>query len=375
MAASIGHLFDHTCLLTQLSNEFTRRASVATTDPPKINVQYFYCSDLPIDDPLSPVPPPSSNPANKSPRVPPRPFSVHDNIALENAWEKLHKPARLKNGTPGSRSDKTDISAKHREHIAQVVRDAHEKQVLGSGRRNSQGFEALETVPENRNDMMYKALGSDTHPAGFGIEHRPPSPDLTLSDDPLHIPFDETMPITSDEIGSDEFESGVVSKKRSWSPFRRRDKLEAPKERDEAVPIEPPSPTKQKTGDVNLSSSLPERNTSGTPFLRIPSRVRRSRSRSPDPPQSAPGLIQADGAQSTGDFHPKRSSPLRPTFRRSSSDQSSEDEEGGSTFDDGSQRHSLHPNQSKSKVPEESHVAVGMLRLHMVHMPALKVSS
>ncbi|CAF9940783.1 MAG: hypothetical protein ALECFALPRED_008859 [Alectoria fallacina] len=376
MAASIGHTFSPSCMLYQASNEFTRRASIASTDPPKISAQYFYCSALPIDDPLSPVPPPSSNPANKSSKVPPRPFSVHDSIALEDAWLKLQKPVRSKKDAPGSKLNTTNVSPKNQEHIAQMVRDAHEKQVLEPGTTNSQGFEALDATPENTNDMINRAIGNPTHPAGLGREHRLASPDLTLCDDPWHIPFDETMPVSSEEIGNDEFESGIVKKKRSWSPFRRRDELKKPKERDDAVPTGSPSPGKQNGGEVNFSSSLSGRDTSGTPFLRIPSRGRgsrsRPRSRSPDPPHSTAELRQADGSQSPEDYHPKKSSSLRPTFPRSSSTHSSDDEDG-SRLDNGSRRHSSRRKQPKIQVPEEAYVAVGMLRLHVVHMPSLKM--
>lgn len=378
MAASIGHTYSPSCLLQQASNEFTRRASVVSNDPPKLSAQYFYCSSLPIDDPLSPVPPPSSNPANKSSKVPPRPFSVHDNFALEDAWLKFQKPVRSKKDAPESRFNTTNVSPRNQKHIAQIVRDAHEKQAVDPGKINSQGFEALDAMPKNRNDMINRAMGNATHPAGLGKEHRPASPDLTLCDDPEHIPFDETMPISSEEIGNDEFESGIVKKKRSWSPFRRRDKFEKPKERDEAVPAKPPSPGTQNAGEENFSSSLPGRDTSGTPFLRIPSRIRgsrsRLRSRSPEPPHTAPELGQADGAQSSESYHPKKSSPLRPPFKRSNSSHSSDDEDG-SRSSIGSRRHSRRRKNPRVQVPEEAHVAVGMLRLHVVHMPSLKVGT
>ena len=378
MAASIGHTYSPSCMLHQTSNEFTRRASVASTDPPKISAQYFYCSALPIDDPLSPVPPPSSNPANNSSKVPPRPFSVHDNIALEDAWLKLQKPVRPKKDAPGSRWNTTNVSPRNQEHIAQIIRDAHEKQALEPGKTNSQGFEALEAMPENRNDMINRAIGNATHPAGLGKEHRPVTQDLTLCDDPEHIPFDETMPLSSEEIDNDEFESGIVKKKRSWSPFRRRAKFEKPKEREDALPTEPPPPGTQHGGEVSFSSSLPGRDTSGTPFIRIPSRLRRSRSRprsrTPEPPRSAPELGQADGAQSPDNYHPKKSSPLRPTFQRSRSSRSSDDDDASNLNTD-SRRHSPRGKKPEVQVAEEGHVAVGMLRLHVVHMPSLKVNT
>lgn len=383
MHAPVGHTFTGACMLHQASNEFTRRASVASTDPPPISVQYFYCSSLPIDDPLAPVPPPSSNPTNKSAKLSPRPFSVHDNIALEERWLRLWKPARSKNTTPGSRSSSRKGSLNHQEHVMQVLRDTYEKQIHEPAPTNSQGFEALEVEVEDRNDIINKAIGNATHPAGLGKEHRlvasPDCPDLTLSDNPEHIPFDGTMPISSEEIGNEEFESGIVKKKRSWSPFRHREKVGKPKEGDDALQPEPLSPGIQNAGDVNLSSSLPGRDTSGTPFLRIPSRIRssrsRQRSRSPETLQSELGSTQADGAQSPEKYHPKTPSPLRPDFQRSNFSHSSDEEEGGSRSGTGSRRHSLRPKQPETQTGHLAHVAVGMLRLHMVHMPSLKVDT
>ena len=383
MTMSIGHTYNASCMLHQASNEFTRRASIrvssiASNDPPRISPQYFYCSALPIDDPLSPVPPPSSNPVNKSSKVPPRPFSVHDNIALEDAWLKFQNPVRSKKDAPDPVFGITNVSSRDQEHIAQIVRDTHEKPAVEPGKTNAQGFEALEAMPANRNDMINKAIGNATHPTGLGREHRQASPDLTLCDDPVHIPFDETMPVSSEEIGNDEFESGIAKRKRSWSPFRRKDKFEKSKERDTAVPAKPLSPGTQNAGEVTLGSSLSGRDTSGTPFLRISSRIRgsrsRLRSRSPEPPHSTPEIGQADGAQSPGDYLPRTSSPLRPTFQTSNSSHSSDDQDG-SRPNSASLKHSRRRKKQKIQVPEEAHVAVGMLRLHVVHMPSLKVGN
>ena len=410
-------------MLHQASNEFTRRASVASTDPPPISVQYFYCSNLPIDDPLVPVPPVLSNPANSTTKVPPRPFSVHDNIALEDGWLRFQKRVRSKNNAPGAKISGPEVSPRIQEQILQVIKDSQEKQMREAGQTNSRGFEALEPVPETTSDMIGKAIGNAPHPVGLGKEHRllspdstvhdepkyipvglgkehrpsspdstvhdepkyipvglgkehrPSSPDLTLCDEPSHIPFDDTMPVTAEEIGNDEFETGIVKKKRSWSPFRHRERVENPNQRDDTVQPVPPSPVRQNAGDVSLSSSLPGRDTSGTPFLRIPSRLRRSRSRSPDSLQPAQALGQADGTQSPQDYQPKTSSPLRPVLHRSSSSHSGEDEDNGPTLGTSSRRHSLRPKSPMAQVPKETKVAVGMLRLHVVRMPSMKVGT
>lgn len=63
------------------------RLSVATTTRgetiPSLRAGWFYTSPLPIDDPLSAVPPPSGS---ESVRHPPRPFSPYDSGGLEEAW-------------------------------------------------------------------------------------------------------------------------------------------------------------------------------------------------------------------------------------------------------------------------------------------------
>ena len=52
--------------------------------PPPVKAQFFYVSSLPIDDPLSPLPPIQTDRAHKHP---PQPFSTRDNAALEEAWQ------------------------------------------------------------------------------------------------------------------------------------------------------------------------------------------------------------------------------------------------------------------------------------------------
>jgi hypothetical protein len=57
-------------------------------EPPLIRPQFFYVSALPIDDPLSPIPPQSDS---KTSNPFPQPFSARDNAALEEAWQAIHE--------------------------------------------------------------------------------------------------------------------------------------------------------------------------------------------------------------------------------------------------------------------------------------------
>lgn len=88
MAAQL-HSYGPNCLLYEPSEQKPTNTNVISATPPKIRAQYFYISPLPIDDPLTAVPTPTGPPDLS--KLPPRPFSVHDNIALEKAWKELRK--------------------------------------------------------------------------------------------------------------------------------------------------------------------------------------------------------------------------------------------------------------------------------------------
>ncbi|KAL4932920.1 DDHD family phospholipase [Aspergillus undulatus] len=87
------HTYGPTCLLADDDpNPSTWHTSI---QPPPPRPQFFYVSSLPIDDPLSSLPPPASGQAVDA-RVPPQPFSVRDNIALEEAWLSIKRGNKLK---------------------------------------------------------------------------------------------------------------------------------------------------------------------------------------------------------------------------------------------------------------------------------------
>lgn len=59
---------------------------------PPLNSQFFYASQIGIDDPLSAVPIPGAK--SKTTDHPPRPFSAYDNSALEEAWMSFSKAGK-----------------------------------------------------------------------------------------------------------------------------------------------------------------------------------------------------------------------------------------------------------------------------------------
>lgn len=94
------HTYGTSCLLAD--DDPNPSAWHSLPHPPRPRAQFFYVSSLPIDDPLSSLPPPPSGQSQLDDRVPPQPFSVRDHIALEEAWlsikreEKSKKPEKQK---------------------------------------------------------------------------------------------------------------------------------------------------------------------------------------------------------------------------------------------------------------------------------------
>ncbi|KPI39169.1 putative phospholipase [Cyphellophora attinorum] len=84
MTERLSHSYGPTCAFYDAQPR--KDASSPETDSvPPVKAQFFYVSALPIDDPLSPLPPIS----DKSSEHEPQPFSVRDNAALEEAWQGL----------------------------------------------------------------------------------------------------------------------------------------------------------------------------------------------------------------------------------------------------------------------------------------------
>lgn len=91
------HSFGPTCAF---HDDDSDQALPHDAETPPVKAQFFYVSSLPIDDPLSPLPP---VPAEKSQSQPPQPFSARDTAALEEAWQGLHHRAHIQDVRPSSR--------------------------------------------------------------------------------------------------------------------------------------------------------------------------------------------------------------------------------------------------------------------------------
>src|SRR5467141_4718614 len=82
------HTYGSTCLRFTKTDDFSALKSSST--PPKVQAQFFYTSSLPIDHPLTPIPPLSGGSSSAQTKST-LPFSARDNVALEESWKALRE--------------------------------------------------------------------------------------------------------------------------------------------------------------------------------------------------------------------------------------------------------------------------------------------
>lgn len=401
---SIGHSYGPTCSLYVESNTFTRRASSISDAPPKIRAQFFYASALPIDDPLSPLPPPSTSSSSTPSKVPPRPFSVRDNAALEEAWQGLQlsegndHPDKYRQEQMLAK--RKEVREENTEQPEVITKDypSDEKVHVESSNEVERKSGSLANIIKSLSKEKEKSQPSLGVSAGAGnlkekeksklsnVEtvsqlsstisgtkdesNKQKEPHLLLCDDPDHIPSDTAIPINSEELTIAESESGLsrARSKRHRSPFHREVKVGQADDGNNSKSDKEQSPPQRKSTETQYGSSPSDRNTTGTPFLRAPSRRRRSISSARES-----GVSQTDGA-AAGSEDDRSGRPLtRPMFRRFRSDQSeSHDPDGGSRARSKSPNHNFL-SRHKEKESRKAYVPVDISRLHLVEMPDLQV--
>ena len=388
--ANIGHTYDASCMLHTDLNVFNRRTSQILIGPPPIKAHYFYCSSLPIDDPLLPVPPPTTS-STRSARIPPRPFSVHDNRALEEAWLKIHKPFKSIESPKRPLEDyplreplSKDGDSKIHETVTNIFKGAQEK--YGSRKTRVQGevehqslpsgsFSPAKTQAEPAQSVYRRRTGStgeidpltpSTPKQSRFKEHSTTQTDLP--NDFERAPLSQVSPVTAEEIDQWEVQAGLRSeRRRSRSPFRRNERQEGSPDvnletgSDLEGAKEQVSGTAPNQQNIEYGSSPTERSTTGTPFVRIASRLSRSRSRSrPRRPSIEIGSPPPVEHAMDGGTDNTSSSPSRATLqRRPRADHLRRDPEAS--------------DYAASKNVQETKVSVGVSRLHVVELPLLKV--
>ncbi|WPH04512.1 Hypothetical protein R9X50_00740400 [Acrodontium crateriforme] len=99
--------------MTGVANQYVRHVLRPSEAPPPIEARFFYASPLPIDDPLSPLPPPASG-GQDSAKFPPKPFSLYDNVALDKAWHELRQKILEYNEERGEKTAVKDEDSRPR---------------------------------------------------------------------------------------------------------------------------------------------------------------------------------------------------------------------------------------------------------------------
>lgn len=132
-------------------NKFRRAVQQSDDRPPPIDARFFFTSPYAIDDPLSPLPPPLTA-ASPAFRQEPRPFSVYDNTALEEAWTKLRKEIQKVNGKDAQDQpllQKAVAELKSRERPIVVGRDIPTPQSRDSRTRGRSGTVERTSTPSS----------------------------------------------------------------------------------------------------------------------------------------------------------------------------------------------------------------------------------
>ncbi|KAK5217398.1 hypothetical protein LTR47_010610 [Exophiala xenobiotica] len=281
----------------------------ATTDgsnPPRVKAQFFYVSALPIDDPLSPLPPLS---ADRATDFPPKPFSMRDNAALEEAWQAFQ------HGGNGS------------------VRDGGEDTKANLAR----GIISFPDFRDSSGSSIQRTNAPDQGKSGIRTgragKQKQAEGEVTLDQVPSDLTKD-CKPVDAQELQDNPDPQGVVQDgskhKRHFSPFRHRHK-DGKASRDSS-----PKPVKIDEAQAAQSQSTAAFNSdiSGRPFARAPS-----------------GRNISSAFNSTAVYAP--------------SDESDVDSR------DKSRSRSASRGRRKVKEQEKVFVPVGVSRLHLVEMPDL----
>lgn len=104
------------------TNQYIRHVLHHTDPPPPINARFFYSSAIPIDDPLSPLPPPATNDSTWA-KQPPKPFSEYDNTALDKAWHELRRKILQYNEERGEKGGSQEGSRVRAGTSSSIARD------------------------------------------------------------------------------------------------------------------------------------------------------------------------------------------------------------------------------------------------------------
>ena len=270
---------------------------------------------------------------------------------------ELHKVQRAVTSLGGTSPNQTAV-----ENLTKIIKSAHEKRYA---KLNSEKNSSYHDHNAEKKDGLTDPPSAGTNSA-YTCDHEyrdAGDPHLTLCDNPDHIPFDSAMPVGTDEIGNEEFESGLP-RKRIRGPFHRREKSLKSKASEVTIPPRSPVGRSRKSSEPTFGGSPSERDTTGTPFLRVPDRLRRSHSKSSNRKRRT---SQTDGAESP--YEEEIAEDYQPH------DPASQEPKVDIPGDPMRISQDLRYSRLQEKKAASLLVPVGVSRLHMVEMPALTVGT
>lgn len=340
------HTYGPTCLLVDEEPELSSLYALST--PPEIRSHFFYVSSLPIDDPLAPLPPPTSGQASEDERTPPKPFSARDNLALEKSWQELGKARESQQvgqsgPLPESPTARSGIAVPGQGSTSDVER-RRKLAVRGDASLSSTGSTPSEqpSLPDELPSRSFKSRSG--HP-GTSADARPENY------------AERRLMVSSIE---DDVKDGNPSRS-TGSAYRKRDRSTSVN-KSLSTKRRSSSPVDHDTEDVHHESVSVRANRSrdasisGSPFIRAP--VSQSHSPFGRSVESLPPRdVSHEGPELRVPVTPRsvpKPSGLRTTMSLEglSQDLTREEESG---------------EDSQIKIP------VGASRLHLVELPNLKV--
>ncbi|KZF19394.1 hypothetical protein L228DRAFT_250991 [Xylona heveae TC161] len=312
--ATHQHTYGPSCLLSGPTHQAAKGSFGSPESPPAVRAQFFYTSPLPIDDPLSPVPSPSGT---STATYAPRPYSAYDNKALEEKWAELLQNSQNEPGP--SRRDTASRGGRRRSSLLSnpPSRPGAEGRIYEGASRPGSSQNQGTQVPNAFQDFAVEAPDSGYRRASL------PQPERR----------ENAMAIKGK--GRQSLDGNGMAQSAPNSV------------QENALDTSIPPP------ELIHAANLLEKDTTGTPFLRAPSR------------NEIPRYIPPGGRKASrsinNDGHFTQFAPT-------------------SQFDlSGHSRSQSLPNRprsqskSESEKAEQAHVLVGVSRLHVVVMPEFKM--
>ena len=249
------HTYGPTCLLYEPQREQpTSQDPNIIPPPPPIHSQFFYISPLPIDDPLTPLPTPSGNSAASQAKLPPRPFSVRDNIALEEAWQAHRRKSKesVSESRPHSNSGQ-GVRSPHERHQERRNGSKDRISALGGQKNGVKTMGAGEDIPPRRlrdEELEHSNLPGKRHSIPIPRRSKSPKHHRTSSPSAEEVESFPDIESTTPRTGRRSTNASVSGSPFIRAPIRHR--------------LKPLFDTRMSSSEPGSASTSPERPTSAS---------------------------------------------------------------------------------------------------------------